>query len=56
MIYAGFTPPHPSTFIKKKVYDKIGFYKTDYEIAGDFDFFVRMFLKIKLYIRQLIKI
>ncbi len=48
MIYVGFTPPHPSTFIKKKVYDKIGFYKTDYEIAGDFDFFVRMFLKNKI--------
>ena len=45
MIYLGFTPPHPSTFIKKKVYDKIGFYKTNYEIASDFDFFLRMFLK-----------
>ena len=39
---------HIPQLYKKKVYDKIGFYKTDYEIAGDFDFFVRMFLKNKI--------
>ena len=27
---------------KKKVYDKIGLYSSDYSIAGDFEFFLRM--------------
>ena len=42
MMYFGISPPHPSTFIKKKVYDKIGLYSSDYSIAGDFEFFLRM--------------
>lgn len=42
MMYFGISPPHPSTFIKKKIYDKIGLYKLDYSIAGDFEFFLRM--------------
>ena len=43
MMYFGISPPHPSTFIKKKIYNKIGLYKSDYRIAGDFEFFLRMF-------------
>lgn len=43
MMYFGISPPHPSTFIKKKIYNKIGLYKSDYSIAGDFEFFLRMF-------------
>ena len=45
MLYLGFSPPHPSTFLKKKVYEKIGLYKITYKIASDFDFFVKIFMK-----------
>ena len=43
MLKFGLMPPHTGTFIKKKIYDEIGLYNENYEIAGDFDFFVRCF-------------
>ena len=48
MLYFGFSPPHPSSFIKKKIYDDFGMYKIDYKIAGDFEFFLRIILKNKI--------
>ena len=48
LLRLGFSPPHPSTFILKKVYDDIGLYNKTFKIAGDFDFFLRCFL-IKKY-------
>tara|TARA_B100000795_G_C22751166_1_gene419494 strand:- start:276 stop:1025 length:750 start_codon:yes stop_codon:yes gene_type:complete len=48
MLYIGFSPPHPSTFIKKNIYDKLGLYNNSYKIAGDFDFYIRLFLKAKI--------
>ncbi|WP_440915376.1 glycosyltransferase family 2 protein [Candidatus Pelagibacter sp.] len=48
MLYLGFSPPHPSTFFKQKIYKKYGLYNNKYTIAGDFEFFVRVFLKKKL--------
>ncbi len=56
MLYLGFSPPHPSTFMKKEIYDKYGYYKTDYEIAGDFEFFLRIFNKNKIVYKLLKKI
>jgi len=40
----GFMPAHPATFIKRSAYDKVGLYKLGYEIAADFDIFVRLLL------------
>ena len=48
MLYLGFSPPHPSTFVRKKIYKKFGLYNKKYKIAGDFEFFVRIFLKKKI--------
>tara|TARA_B110000003_G_C16518643_1_gene484084 strand:+ start:208 stop:957 length:750 start_codon:yes stop_codon:yes gene_type:complete len=48
MLYFGFSPPHPSTFFRDKIYKKYGLYKNEYIIAGDFEFFVRIFLKKKI--------
>ena len=45
MLKFGISPPHLSTFLTKQTYNKIGFYKTTYKIAGDFEFFIRLFLK-----------
>jgi glycosyltransferase involved in cell wall biosynthesis len=39
----GIMPPHPAMFIKRELHEKIGLYKTNYKIAGDFDFIVRVF-------------
>jgi exopolysaccharide biosynthesis WecB/TagA/CpsF family protein len=41
----GLMPPHPSTFIKKKIYQKYGLYLTKYKIAGDFEFLLRVLNK-----------
>lgn len=48
MIYFGFSPPHPSSFFKKKIYEKYGLFKTKYNIAGDFEFFLRTLLLRKV--------
>ena len=48
MLYFGFSPPHPSTFFRYKIYKKYGLYNSKYTIAGDFEFFVRIFLKKKM--------
>jgi glycosyltransferase involved in cell wall biosynthesis len=39
----GWMPPHPTCFIKKSLFDEFGLYSTKYKIAGDFDFFIRIF-------------
>ena len=44
----GEIPPHPSLFVRKKVYDDIGLYKPHYKIAADHEFMLRM-LKIHKY-------
>ncbi len=44
----GYSPPHPSTFIKKSLYNKFGLYNLNYEIASDFDLFARLILKNKI--------
>ena len=42
----GFMPPHPSFYAKKEVFQKYGFYKTDYKIAADYEILIR-FLAIQ---------
>jgi glycosyltransferase involved in cell wall biosynthesis len=38
----GKMPAHPAMFIKRRVYKKIGLFKTDYKIAADYEFLCRM--------------
>lgn len=39
----GWHPAHPSLFVSKHVYDKVGLFNTDYLIASDFDLMLRIF-------------
>ena len=48
MMFFGISPPHPSSFFRKKIYNKFGLYKPHYSIAGDFEFFLRTFYKNKI--------
>lgn len=41
----GFMPAHPSFYVKKIFFDKLGYYKTDYKIGADFELLIR-FLNI----------
>ncbi len=33
--------PHPTMFVRKDVYDKIGLYRTDFKIASDYEWMLR---------------
>jgi len=39
----GWHPPHPSLFIKKKIYDKYGIFNTNLRICSDFELMLRFF-------------
>lgn len=41
----GWMPAHPSCFLKRKVYNKYGYYRTDYKLASDYELLLR-FMKI----------
>jgi glycosyltransferase involved in cell wall biosynthesis len=39
----GWMPPHPALFVQREVFYKVGPFRTDYRIAGDFEWIVRAF-------------
>lgn len=39
----GWMPAHPALFLRKEVVQRVGQFKTDYRIAGDFEFIIRVF-------------
>jgi glycosyltransferase len=41
----GWTIPHPALFVRKSVYERYGLFRTDYKIASDYEFILRI-LKI----------
>ena len=36
---------HPCTFIKRALFEKYGYYREDFKITGDYEFFLRVILK-----------
>lgn len=38
----GWMPAHPTLYLKREVYEKYGLYQTDYRIAADYEFMVRI--------------
>jgi glycosyltransferase involved in cell wall biosynthesis len=40
----GYMPPHPSFYVRRELYEKLGYYKTDYKIAADFELVLRFLL------------
>jgi glycosyltransferase len=49
----GIVPPHPSLYMRREVAEKIGDYTTSYRIAGDFDYWLRLFKDKSLRYRYL---
>jgi glycosyltransferase involved in cell wall biosynthesis len=39
----GNVPPHPTVFLKSKVYKEAGLFKTHYKLAADYEFLLRIF-------------
>lgn len=38
----GWMPAHPTVFVKKHIYDEVGLFKTDYQIAADYEMLIRI--------------
>ena len=38
----GWMPAHPTMYLKKEVYDRFGVYKTNYRIAADYEYMIRI--------------
>ena len=49
----GFMPAHPSFYLKRECFEKFGFYKTDYKIAADFEFLLRIIYRGNIVIKYL---
>lgn len=41
----GLMPAHPSCFVRSAVFDSVGLFRTDYEIAADFEWLVRALVR-----------
>lgn len=39
----GWMPAHPGLFLRKSVTNRVGHFKTDYKIAGDYEYIIRAF-------------
>ena len=48
MLQWGFMPPHPSVYIRKTCFEKLGVYAPDYRIAADYALLIRFLRKAKL--------
>lgn len=44
----GFMPAHPSFYVRTNYFEKYGLYKTDYKVAADFEFLLRIIYKGKI--------
>jgi len=49
----GWMPAHPALFLHRRVYERYGHFRTDYRIAGDFEYCARIFRDNTLAYRSL---
>jgi glycosyltransferase involved in cell wall biosynthesis len=49
----GWMPPHPATFVRRRVYEQFGEYRLDMKIAADYEMFVRWLGNAKVNYRWL---
>jgi hypothetical protein len=48
MLRWGFMPPHPSVYIRREWFERLGLYKTDYQIAADYELLIRYLWKARM--------
>ena len=46
--FIGWHPPHPSLFIKRKIFEKNGNFDTNFNIAADYELMIRYFVNKKV--------
>lgn len=49
----GWMPAHPALFVRRALFERYGMFRTDYRIAGDFEFIARVFKHPELRHRHL---
>lgn len=49
----GWMPGHPTLYLKRKVYETYGYYKTDYRISADYEFMIRILKDEKVHLSYL---
>jgi len=49
----GWMPAHPGMFVRRAIYERVGPFRTDYRIAGDFEWIARAFGDGKISYRHL---
>lgn len=49
LLYKGWMPPHPTLYLKRSVYERLGMFNTQYRIAADYDLILRFFGEGKLF-------
>lgn len=49
----GFMPAHPSVYVRREVFDRVGGYKLGYDISADFEWMVRLLCKERVKSRYL---
>lgn len=43
LLRKGWMPPHPTLFLRKEIYARVGEFDTQFKIAADYDFILRVF-------------
>lgn len=49
----GWMPPHPTLFVRRRVYDKAGFFNVGFKCSADYEFMLRVFVRHDFNIRYL---
>lgn len=44
----GWMPPHPTFFVREKIYKRYGYFNTDFKIAADYELMVRFLHKYRI--------
>ncbi|MDI3318614.1 glycosyltransferase family 2 protein [Pinibacter soli] len=51
--YRGWMPPHPTVFVRRKVYDKVGNFNLSLKSAADYELMLRIFVKNHFHVHYL---
>ena len=51
--YWGWMPPHPTFFVRRRIYDEYGGFNLEFPIAADYELMLRLFLKARISVRYI---
>ena len=51
--YWGWMPPHPTFFVRRRIYDEYGGFKLEFPIAADYELMLRLFVRQRISVRYL---